>query len=219
MNGGPWSTVPFNNFLAGFYNGYINTGYNNPLGGALGWCGGTLGPMTEVVVDLTSYAGSNVQLRWHEGDDDSNAIAGWYVDSVSLVASCQTASPPALDFFTVSPCRMVDTRGPAGATGGPALQASAVRTFQLAGLCGVPAGAKALALNVTVTESTSPGFVTLYAANQPTPATSTLNYAAGQTRANNAVTALASDASGLVAVRLGSNSTVQLIIDVVGYFQ
>jgi len=61
--------------------------------------------------------------------------------------------------------------------------------------------------------------VTIYAANQPAPATSTLNYAAGQTRANNAVTALASDTSGLAAVLLGSGGTVQLILDVVGYFQ
>jgi hypothetical protein len=219
VNGGPWNTVPFNNFLAGPYNGFINTGYNNPLGGALGWCGGTLGPMTEVIVDLTSYAGSNVQLRWHEGDDDSNAIAGWYVDTVSLVASCQTASPPPLNFYTVTPCRMVDTRGPTGATGGPALQPISVRTFQLAGLCGVPAGAKALALNLTVTQGTTPGVVTIYQANQLPPATTTLVYAAGQTRANNAVTALASDTSGLAAVRLSASGTVQLIIDVVGYFQ
>jgi len=219
INGGSWFSVPYFYFLAGSYNGFINTGYNNPLGGTLGWCGGTLGPMTEVVVDLTPYAGNNLQLRWHEGDDDSNAIAGWYVDSVKVVTSCQTASPPPLDFYTVTPCRMVDTRGPAGATGAPALQPGAVRTFQLAGLCGVPAGAKALALNLTVTQGTSQGFVTVYAANQPTPVTSTLNYAAGQTRANNAVTAVASDTSGLVAVRLGSGGTVQLIVDVVGYFQ
>jgi hypothetical protein len=218
-NGGPWTTVPFDNFLAGFYNGFINTGYNNPLGGSLGWCGGTLGPMTEVVVDLTSYAGSNVQLRWHEGDDDSNAIAGWYVDSVSLVASCQMAPPPPLQFYTVTPCRMVDTRGPTGPTGGPALQPVSVRTFQLAGLCGVPAGAKALALNLTVTQGTKPGVVTIYQPNQLPPGTSTLNYAAGQTRANNAVTALATDTSGLAAVHLSSSGTAQLIIDVVGYFQ
>src|SRR5258708_10806810 len=62
---------------------------------------------------------------------------------------------------------------------------------------GVQTCALPISLNFTVTQGTSPGFVTVYAANQPTPATSTLNYAAGQTRANNAVAALASDTSGL----------------------
>ena len=92
-------------------------------------------------------------------------------------------------FYAIPPCRLLDTRGPVGPTGGPALAAGASRTFTLAGLCAIPSTARALALNVTVTQPTAAGHLTLHAAGGAVPTASTLNYLAGSVRANNAIRA------------------------------
>jgi glucose/arabinose dehydrogenase len=116
-----------------------------------------------------------------------------------------------LDFFTVPPCRAVDTRG----ANAPALAAGSSRTFTLAGLCGIPSTAKAVAVNVTVVPSGS-GFLNLHRSDEAGSVTSTLNFQAGVTRSNNAVLALGT--GGDVEVLNGASGAVQLVIDVVGYF-
>jgi len=121
-------------------------------------------------------------------------------------------------FYTVAPCRIVDTRGAAGARGGPALAAGAVRTFPIAGGCGIPASAWAVSVNVTVTEPTAAGHLRIYPGGTPLPPSSSLNFAAGATRANDAVAALGS--AGDLTVYAGQESgTVHLILDVNGYFE
>jgi hypothetical protein len=128
-------------------------------------------------------------------------------------------APPAR-FYTVTPCRLVDTRTTMpGGRGTPALVANGRRTFTLTGACGIPTTAKALSVNATVTGPAQPGFVTLYPGNGVVPATSTLNFSVGQTRANSAVVSLATDATGTLAVQNGSTGTVHLILDVNGHFQ
>lgn len=121
-------------------------------------------------------------------------------------------------FFTLAPCRLADTRGPAGPAGGPALQAGTTRTFVAAGACGVPATAAAVAINLTVTSPTAGGNLTVYPASSTLPGTSTLNFAVGATRANNAVVQLgpAGDLSVFCSMPSG---TAHAIVDVVGYFQ
>jgi hypothetical protein len=84
-NGGTtWTVVPDANFTAGLFNGTVSTGFSNPIGGKGAWCSGTIGPMTQVSVNLASFAGSDVKVRWHEGDDSSAAATGWFVDSVQI---------------------------------------------------------------------------------------------------------------------------------------
>jgi hypothetical protein len=123
------------------------------------------------------------------------------------------------NFFTVTPCRVVDTRNPAGPLGGPSLVAGADRSFVLAGQCGIPADALAVALNMTVVLPTDgPGHLTLYPGGAPLPLASTINYRAGQIRANNAIIPLGS--AGDIVVRCGQGSgTADMVIDVNGYFR
>jgi hypothetical protein len=111
----------------------------------------------------------------------------------------------------------VDTRDPA--RGGPApLVAGEDAVFELAGRCGVPASAKALSLNVTVTAPTSAGHLRLYPADRTRPLASTINFAAGQTRANNAVVGL--DAVGRLRVHVGlAQGTTHVVLDTTGYFE
>jgi hypothetical protein len=123
-----------------------------------------------------------------------------------------------VSFYTVTPCRVLDTRNPTGPLGGPAVVANADRAFAVTGQCGIPATARAVSANVTITLPSSVGDLRLSAAGSALPLTSSINYRAGQTRANDAVIPLGS--AGALAVHCDQPSgTVQFIIDVNGYFQ
>ena len=101
-------------------------------------------------------------------------------------------------FFTLTPCRVVDTRRSPGPGRGPALIAGGDRTFRVTGNCGVPTGALALAANLAVTAPTSQGHLRLFPSGSPSPLVSSLNYSAGQTRSNNAIVPLGPDGSVIV---------------------
>jgi ELWxxDGT repeat protein len=120
-----------------------------------------------------------------------------------------------LGFYTVDPCRAVDTRD--AGKGGPApVAAGTARTFVIAGVCGVPATARAVSVNVTVANATVTGNVRVYPAGTGLPSTSNLNYLAGQTRANNAIVLLGSQGDVTVVV---SSGTTHVVVDVNGYME
>jgi N-acetylneuraminic acid mutarotase len=128
--------------------------------------------------------------------------------------------PPAADFFTLTPCRVVDTRNAAGPTGGPALEPGAIRSFPVAsGTCGVPPTATAVSVNLTVVQPAAPGHLVLYAGDAASPPlTGNVSFSPGVTRANNAIARLAWD-GGTVSVKNASAGSVHLVLDVNGYFQ
>jgi hypothetical protein len=128
-------------------------------------------------------------------------------------------TPVASGFYTVMPCRAVDTRIGVGPNGGPALGGGETRVFGIAGRCGIPNSARAVALNLTVTGPAAAGTILVYPAGEPTPSASTINFTAGRTRANNVV--VATGEAGQVAAFCGMppGATVDVIFDVVGYFE
>ena len=77
--------------------------------------------------------------------------AGWSL--LMGLASVPAAQAAGTDFYTVTPCRLVDTRGVAGPSGGPNLSPKESRGFGAAGQCGVSTAAEAVAVNVTVVPS------------------------------------------------------------------
>jgi Tol biopolymer transport system component len=119
------------------------------------------------------------------------------------------------DYFTLTPCRLLDTRQPQG---GPALASGVARTVTAAGACGIPAEARALAVNITVTGPTGAGYLTVHPGKSAAPVASTLNFVAGVTRANNAIVPLAIDGTLALEPLVGGGGTVHVIVDVVGYF-
>jgi hypothetical protein len=125
---------------------------------------------------------------------------------------------PQRSFFTVSPCRVGDTRNPIGPYGGPALAANADRTFVIANQCGIPLGASAVAFNFTVTQPTALGDLRAVPVGVGLPLVSVMNWRSGQTRANNAIVLLG-PAGDIVAHVDQASGTVHFIIDVNGYFQ
>jgi PKD repeat protein len=120
------------------------------------------------------------------------------------------------DFTPVGPARILDTRHGTG-TGGkiaPVGQGGVV-AVKIAGANGIPADVTAVAMNVTLTDSSGSGNVAV-TPTSGTPGTSNLNYTAGQTVANYVIAPVGPD--GDVYLTKAGPGTVDLIADVAGYF-
>jgi uncharacterized protein (DUF1800 family) len=123
----------------------------------------------------------------------------------------------AIRYYTVTPCRVVDTRD--ASLGGPAPLAGGVpRSFTLAGKCGTSPTASGLILNLTVTQPTSAGFVTLYPGGVAVPPTSTINFRTAFTRANNSIVRVGPGGVLNAVAGMAAGTTVHIIVDIAGYF-
>jgi hypothetical protein len=171
----------------------------NPRTGALLWSDATFGGVhweSPIVIQGRLYA-----------TDEGGKLWAW------------APNPAPLDYYTLTPCRLIDTRQAAGSFGGPSLAGGgAKRRFAVAGQCGIPSDAQAVAVNVTVVSPAGSGDLRIgpsgFAAS-----TAAINFAAGQVRANNAVIPLTGDPLGSLAVQSDLAGTVDLVIDVAGYFK
>lgn len=119
---------------------------------------------------------------------------------------------PTGSFHTVIPCRLVDSRE----IGGP-LAGSTSRSISVVDRCGVPADARAVSVNLTTTAPTADGYLTLYSHSWARPATSSMNFSRGQTRAANAVVGLGTNGLEVYSGQ-ALGSSLHFILDVNGYF-
>ncbi len=183
---------------------------------------GTTSGFEETVVDLDAVcdaatsgiggcAGHTINIGFLSFTDCAFGGDGWFLDDVR-VTTCEPPSPS--DYFTVTPCRLADTR----ITGEP-LQPETQQIFAVTGSCGIPATAKAAAVNVTAVQAGAAGHIRIWPADVEGTETSLLNFEAGQTRANNALLTLPSDGSGDVNVLAITDAPLHFVIDVVGYFE
>jgi hypothetical protein len=109
----------------------------------------------------------------------------------------------------LTPTRILDTRGSG------ALAAGSTITVPVAGALGVPADSVyAAVINVTVVNTTSPSYLTIYPTGIPQPLASSLNWTAGQTVPN--LVEVAVGPGGQVNVFNAAGST-DVIFDVEGY--
>jgi len=143
----------------------------------------------------------------------SDLVANDHNIAPDLFALVHDAS---LDYFTLTPCRLLDTRQ---VQDGPALASGMTKTIQPRGVCGIPVTARALELNVTITQPTGDGYLTAYPGGTSMPIVSTVNFVAGITRANNSVVPLAADGTLDLTALVGGAGTVHVVIDVAGYFE
>ena len=170
------------------------------------------------------WPGASVVLTANAGD--GSAFLGWGGACAGMALTCPltmdsektvtaTFSTPPVSFYTVTPCRAYDSRSPAWAS---PLRAGTCTQLAIGGRCGIPATAKAVSLNVTVVSPSAGGHLRLYASGTPRPGTSSINFASGQTRANNAVVSLGVD--GAMDVHVSQpGGTAHVVLDVTGYFQ
>ena len=123
------------------------------------------------------------------------------------VTPVETASA----YVAVVPARLLDTRA-SGASPGD----GSTTRVPVAGRAGVPADATAVALNVTATDTTAPGFVTVWPAGLPRPEASNLNVERpGQTVPNLVIVPLGDGG----AVDVFALAATDLVVDVVGAWQ
>jgi PKD repeat protein len=138
-------------------------------------------------------------------------------------ASANTATAviqvmPDGDFYTLTPCRLLDTRS--AEDGAAPVPSGTDRLLDVVAVtrCGVSPLARAVALNVTVIQAPGSGRVTVYPANLSLPATSTLNFPGGITRANNALMMLSPDGKLKLRPVLNGGGSTHLVVDVTGFF-
>ncbi|HEX3128902.1 MAG TPA: ELWxxDGT repeat protein [Thermoanaerobaculia bacterium] len=168
---------------------------------------------TDLLMDIAPGAASSSPLAFtvagpwvfFAANDGLTGFEPWVISRAALGS--------ALDFYTVEPCRLIDTR----TAGGP-INSGTPRTISAAGSCNIPDDAVALSINITVIAPAASGRVVLYASGTPTPGTSTINFGAGPTRVNNALVTLGP--AGLEALpTLNGGGQVDIVVDVNGYFK
>jgi len=125
------------------------------------------------------------------------------------------SAPTGLAFYPVTPCRVMDTRHPDAPLGGPILNGGASRTVPVqSSLCGLPSGAAAYSLNMTVVPTGGLDYLTTWPTGSAQPLVSTLNDQTGTIVANAAI--VPAGAGGSIDV-FATHQT-DLIIDINGYF-
>ena len=137
-------------------------------------------------------------VAWGTPIGNTSALALGLIDGSAGVA----LQPPAVattKYVPVVPRRILDTRDGIGAPAGIVGEGGQI-DVQIAGVGSVPAiGVAAVVLNVTATEATQAGYVSVYPSGTRRPLVSSLNLEAiGQTVAN------------LVTVKVGTNGKVTL---------
>jgi hypothetical protein len=145
-----------------------------------------------------------VSLFTMGGADLIADVAGWFTDPTA-------ASDTAGLFVPITPVRMLDTRQEASP---PTAPVSALTRLIGSTTVVPPNAARAVAANITVTESAGPGFVTAWPAHTARPLVSNLNTVrAGQTVPNAAIIPLNVD-----ALALYTQSGAHLIVDISGWY-
>ncbi|MEO5746300.1 MAG: peptidoglycan recognition protein, partial [Terracoccus sp.] len=114
-------------------------------------------------------------------------------------------------YSSVTPRRVLDTRS---GTGGIKGRVGARRTVALK-VSGLPAGARAVTMNVTVTNASGNGFLTAYPGGTSRPRVSSVNAVRGGTAAN--LVTVAVGAGGTVNI-YSDSASVDLIADLAGYY-
>jgi len=185
--------------------GYLTvspTGTTRPTVSNLNWSNGDTIPNA-----VTVKVGTNGMVDLYQSGPGAAQVivdvAGYYVDGAVVEAG---------GFTALAPSRILDSR----VVGGKFVSGEA-RELQILGMGGVPVSdVSAVVLNVTVTETTSGGYLTVYPSGTPKPTASNLNWSGGLTIPNLAVVKVG--ASGKVSLFQSGPGTAQVIVDVAGYY-
>jgi hypothetical protein len=156
----------------------------------------------------------------------------WFVNapnatsaSSAFVGAVYQYTLPTLSLVPISPTRVYDSR----CTGGP-LAKGATRTVSVttavnSSTCAagatnvVPAGAKAIAYNLTITQTVNAGNLSIYPAGGSSSASAINWFASGQSLANAATVLISSGRQVTVAAGGTAGSQTHFLIDITGYYQ
>lgn len=151
---------------------------------------------------------------------DDGRVCVFTLSDIDLVIDVNGYMPLGAAFEAVLPARLLETRAEEWLTtvdgrdsGIGTRGAGTITELQVAGRAGVPSTVNAVVLSVTVTNTRTAGFVTVFPCGGATPTSSNLNFASGATMTNAVVTS--TDASGKVC--LYTMSAVDMVVDLGGY--
>lgn len=154
----------------------------------------------------------------HPAQSGDAAFAG--IDPTDVSAINQDDSYEGV-FYTVTPCRLVDTNEPGY---GPALQNNQVAVVEVFGACGVPPTARAVAMNLTFSAAGQRGQVLVFPGDLTQPPVAEYLWIEAGRFARSLATIMPLGADGTLAIlpqlkapRL--NPTVHVALDVTGYFE
>ncbi len=191
--------------------GYLSvypTGTTPPTASNLNWTQGTTRP-NRVIVPVGT--GGKVTIYNSAGTTDVIVdVGGWFTDSSNPSATGD-------QFTSVTPARICDTRSTQANNQctGQTLAPGSSLAVTVQGTGGLPStGVAAVVLNVTATNTSSNGYLTVYPSS-PRPTASDLNWAQGETVPNLVVVQVS--AQGTIEVYNSAGST-DLIVDVVGWY-
>lgn len=145
------------------------------------------------VVSIFNYAGTTHVVADFEG----------YFVSGSAAAADR--------FHPVTPIRLLDTRADRTRLGGGGIRRLAVATVG-----GLPAGAEAAVLNVTVDRTTASGYLSVWPGGSPQKVVSSLNWRSGQVVANQVTVRLGGPGGEIVIFNFAGSADV--IIDLAGWY-
>jgi hypothetical protein len=129
-----------------------------------------------------------------------------------------SASIPGATYVPLNPSRILDSRDGTGGLSGK-FNSYVARTFHVIGAGGVPEGASAVTGNLTVTQQSAPGYLYIGPIATNNPTSSTLNFPAGDDRANAVTVALGTDGTlSVTYVASSAGQTAHVVFDVTGYF-
>jgi N-acetylmuramoyl-L-alanine amidase len=173
----------------------------------------TVVPCGSAVVDQTSnvnfVAGQTIPTLVLSKLGTGGQLCLYSDTAVDVIIDVTAWFPAGGGFTGVPPTRLLDTRLPA-----TPLAPGVERRIQVTGRGGVPANAVAGALSVVVTRPKAAGWLSVYPCDTGFTGTSNLNFRAGQTIANLAVSKLAADGS----ICLRSDQVLDALVDVTGWF-
>ncbi|MGW6407716.1 hypothetical protein ACWF95_11145 [Streptomyces vinaceus] len=165
-------------------------------------------------------AGNNVYVDHRYAEVGTHRITITATDTYHKVSATTTEDIVlnGSEFTPHTPTRLLDTRDGTGTgtSAGRPLAPYTTTRVKIAGNGGIPTGVTAVALNITATNTSAGGHVIAYASGTKQPATSNVNFVAGQTVPNLAIVPVGED--GYVELANRSEGTVDLIADVTGYF-
>lgn len=165
---------------------------------------------TSTVTRTFSTAGTVIASLVVTDPYGATASASKSVQVWPALSSTTTIGTP-LGFSSLTPARLADSRSSIGVT---QLPASSFRRLQVTGRGGVPASARAVAVNVTTLSPSAAGYLTVYGCGTR-PSVASFNWAAaGETSGNAQIVPL--DATG--GLCLFSSAVTHVVVDVTAYF-
>ena len=124
---------------------------------------------------------------------------------------------PGVGFVGIQPCRVADTRGNGAPIQGGIFPNSGLRTWDLTGLCGIPAGTDAISANFTMVAAggiPAGSFLLAWPTGQAPPPTAIMTYGPGQIISNAAIVQLGAGEQ----LNVNVSGSTHIVMDVNGYF-